>query len=149
GEQALQTMNGATLDGRQIRCDEAVERQGRGRSDGPPSGRFGGRPEDRGGGYGGRPDDRGGGYGGRPDDRGGPERERGGYGGPDRGGSNRGPGRGGPGGPDRGGQGGADRGGFGPRRDEGPGGPRGYPARDEARGPGRPPEERGGYAGPP
>ena len=39
GQVALEKMNGATLDGRTIRCDEAVDRPGRGpRSDGPPRG---------------------------------------------------------------------------------------------------------------
>ena len=57
GKAALQAMNGATLDGRSIRCDEAVERE-RG-AGGPP--RMGGdRPPPREGGFGGG----GGGFGG-------------------------------------------------------------------------------------
>lgn len=112
GNAALQAMNGATLDGRSIRCDAAVERE-RGAGGPPrPSGGFGGGFAGGGGGGGDRPPPREGGFsggGGGFSGGGGPPRGGGG-GPPDRG-------RGGGGPPDRGGRPGADRpgrgGGFG------------------------------------
>ncbi|MEZ4447949.1 MAG: RNA-binding protein [Nannocystaceae bacterium] len=118
GRAALEAMNGATLDGRAIRCDEAVERP-RGGGGGPggggprrgPGGGGGGGPRFSGGGGGGGGGGRGGGYG-RTDD--GPPRDAGG-GWDDR--------RGGGGG--GGGGGGRDRG-----RDRGRGSRRGGGRRD-------------------
>ncbi len=111
GKAALQAMNGATLDGRSIRCDEAVERE-RG-AGGPP--RMGGdRPPPREGGFsgGGGGGFSGGGGGGYPGGGGG-----GGFSGPPSG-----PPRGGPPGPGAG-----DRGRDGGGGDRGRGGekPRG------------------------
>lgn len=116
GQAALTAMNGATLDGRSIRCDAAVERE-RGSAPGPRPGgadrpprddapRFGGG----GGGFGGG----GGGFGGGG----------GGFGGGGGGGGAPARGRGGPPDRGRGGGAGAGRGGGGGGGDWG-GGPRG------------------------
>jgi cold-inducible RNA-binding protein len=101
---AIAAMNGATIDGRALRVNEAEERRPRaGGSPGGPGGGggFGDRPRGGGGGFGDRPRGGGGGFG---DDR-------------------RGGGRGGFS-DDRGGGGGDDRGGRGGRRNNGGGGRR-------------------------
>ena len=92
GTAALQAMNGAVVDGRNIRVDEAVERE-RGGGGGPPrpssprpSSPSGDRPPPREGGFSGGGGFQGGGGGGPPRGGGGPpDRGRGGGGGPDRG----------------------------------------------------------------
>lgn len=101
GNAALQAMNGATLDGRSIRCDAAVERE-RGAGGPPRSSGGGDRPPPREGGFagggGGGGGFAGGGGGGPPRFGGGggpPDRGRGGGGPPDRGRSGERTGRGG------------------------------------------------------
>ncbi len=105
GAAALQAMNGAVVDGRNIRVDEAVERERGGGGPPRPSSPVGDRPPPREGGFAGGGGG-GGGGGGFHGGGGGPPRGGGGGGGaPDRG-------RGGGGGGDRG-RGGGDRGGGG------------------------------------
>ncbi|KAI3969856.1 hypothetical protein MKX01_038324 [Papaver californicum] len=90
--EAIEGMNGQTLDGRSITVNEAQSRSGGGGGGGYGGGRggggggYGGRREGGGGGYGGRREGGGGGYGGRREGGGGGyggrrEGDGGGYGG--------------------------------------------------------------------